>query len=63
MDQSWYILIIVTLTLSAIFSGVEIAFVTSDRVRVELDIQRGGIVSKILNLFYTRPSVFISTIL
>lgn len=63
MDQSWYILIIVTLTLSAIFSGVEIAFVTSDRVRVELDIQRGGIVSKILNLFYTRPSFFISTIL
>lgn len=63
MDESWYILIIVTLTFSAIFSGVEIAFVTSDRVRVELDIKRGGIVSKILNLFYTRPSFFISTIL
>ena len=63
MDQSWYIIIIVTLTLSAIFSGVEIAFVTSDRVRVELDIKRGGIVSRILNLFYTKPSFFISTIL
>ena len=63
MDHSWYILIIITITLSAIFSGVEIAFVTSDRVRVELDIKHGGIVSKILNLFYTRPSFFISTIL
>ncbi|MDE6266257.1 MAG: hemolysin family protein [Muribaculaceae bacterium] len=63
MDQSWCILILITIILSAIFSGVEIAFVTSDRVRVELDIQRGGVVSKILNLFYTRPSFFISTIL
>ncbi|MDE6082176.1 MAG: hypothetical protein K2F70_07900 [Muribaculaceae bacterium] len=51
MDHSWYILIIITITLSAIFSGVEIAFVTSDRVSVELDIKHGGIVSKLMNLF------------
>ena len=34
MDIStWLILTIVSLALSALFSGVEIAFVTSDRVR------------------------------
>ena len=60
---TWYILIVITLIFSAIFSGVEIAFVTGDRVRVELDIKRGGTVSKILNLFYNNSSFFISTIL
>ena len=58
-----YLLIIVTLMFSAIFSGVEMAFVTGDRVRVELDIKRGGTVSRILNVFYNNPSFFISTIL
>lgn len=59
----WYILIIVMLILSAIFSGVEIAFVTGDRVRVELDIKSGGPIARILNLFYNNSSFFISTIL
>lgn len=57
------ILAIISLMLSALFSGVEIAFVTSDRVRVELDVKRGGPVGAILNLFYNDPSFFISTIL
>ena len=38
-DYSWLILTIVALAFSALFSGMEIAFVTSDRVRVELDIK------------------------
>lgn len=60
---TWYLLIIITLMLSAIFSGVEIAFVTGDRVRVELDIKSGGPIARILNLFYNNSSFFISTIL
>ena len=52
MDIStWLILTIVSLALSALFSGVEIAFVTSDRVRTELDVARGGLISKIINRF------------
>ena len=39
------------------------AFVTSDRVRVELDVKRGGLISKIINLFYSHSELFISTIL
>lgn len=57
------IISLVSLLFSAIFSGVEIAFVTSDRVRVELDVQKGGLVSRILNLFYSNSEFFISTIL
>lgn len=63
MDQNWLIISLVSLLFSAIFSGVEIAFVTSDRVRVELDVQKGGLVSRILNLFYSNSEFFISTIL
>ena len=36
---------------------------TSDRVRVELDIQKGGLIGRCLSLFYSNPNFFISTIL
>lgn len=61
--MSWLIITIVSLIFSAIFSGIEIAYITSDRVRVELDVQKGGIVGRILNIFYSRPDFFITTIL
>lgn len=64
MDYStWIILTVVSLMLSALFSGVEIAFVTSDRVRVELDVARGGLISRIINRFYANSEFFISSIL
>ena len=63
MDTTWLIITLISLAFSAFFSGIEIAFVTSDRVRVELDVQKGGFVGKVLNLFYSRSEFFISTIL
>ena len=63
MDTSWLIITLISLAFSALFSGIEIAFVTSDRVRVELDVQKGGFVGRVLNTFYSRSEFFISTIL
>lgn len=63
MDTTWLILTIVSLIFSAFFSGVEIAYVSSDRVRAELDVQKGGLVARCLNMFYSKPDFFISTIL
>ncbi len=63
MDTSWLILTLISLAFSALFSGIEIAFVTSDRVRIELDVQKGGFVGRALNLFYSKSEFFISTIL
>lgn len=63
MDAYWLIITLIALSFSALFSGIEIAFVTSDRVRVELDIQKGGLLGRCLNLFYSNPDFFISTIL
>lgn len=63
-DQGiWIVITLVSLMFSALFSGCEMAFVTSDRVRVELDVKRGGLISRIINLFYSRSELFISTIL
>lgn len=63
MDAYWLIITLISLCFSALFSGIEIAFVTSDRVRVELDIQKGGLLGRCLSLFYSNPDFFISTIL
>ena len=62
-QQTWLIVSLISLLFSAIFSGVEIAFVTSDRVRLEIDVQKGGLASRILNRFYANSDFFISTIL
>ncbi len=61
--EAWWIIAIVSLMLSALFSGTEIAFVTGDRVRVEIDVKRGGVLGKIINRFYGNSEFFISTIL
>ena len=59
----WIIITLVSLFFSALFSGVEMAFVTSDRVRVELDVNRGGFLARIINRFCSNSELFISTIL
>lgn len=60
---TWLIISIVSLVLSALFSGTEIAYVTSDRVRVEIDVKQGGLIGRIINRFYQNADLFISTIL
>lgn len=63
-DQGiWIAITLISVIFSALFSGCEMAYVTSDRVRVELDVKRGGLISRIINLFYSRSELFISTIL
>lgn len=59
----WLVITIVSLVLSALFSGVEIAYISSNRVKVEIDVKRGGLIGRIINLYYTHQELFISTIL
>lgn len=55
--------ILVTLLFSAFFSGMEMAFFSANRVRLELDNQKGGATSYILKYFYSHSERFISTML
>jgi putative hemolysin len=55
--------IVVTLILSAFFSGMEIAFITSNKLKVELDKGKGLITAKIMSAFYRDPSRLLGTLL
>ena len=57
------ILIIITVVLSAFFSGMEIAFLTSNKLKIELDKGRGMISARILSDFYRVPSRLIGALL
>ena len=52
-----------TMVFSAFFSGMEIAFVSSNRLRVEMDRDKHGFSQRALDVFYRQPSHFISTML
>ncbi len=55
--------IIITLILSAFFSGMEIAFVSSNRLLVEMDKEKNGPSQRCLSIFYRHPNGFVSTML
>lgn len=57
------IIAIVAVIFSGFFSGSEIAFVQSSRVRMEIDAARGGMVNNILRGFTRHEDMFISTLL
>ncbi len=60
---TWLTIAIVSLLVSALFSGTEMAFITADRIRAELDMKKGGLISRMMNRFYSKPEFFLSTIL
>ncbi len=55
--------ILITLLFSAFFSGMEMAFFSANRVRLELDNRKSGMTSHILKYFYSNSERFISTML
>ena len=66
MDSATITVLTVTLIamlFSAFFSGMEIAFISSNKVRVGIDTQKGGITSRIIDTFYSHSDMFISTML
>ncbi|BDD07831.1 hemolysin [Fulvitalea axinellae] len=62
-DSHSLIIIFVCLLLSALFSGVEIAFVSSDRLSIELERKKGKFSANIIAKFYEKSSRFIGTTL
>ncbi len=63
MDLNLLLPILATLMLSAFFSGIEIAFVSADRLHIELQNKKGIWTDKIISKFIQNTSRFISTTL
>ena len=55
--------LLVSMLFSAFFSGMEIAFVSSNRLRAEMDREKNGLAQRALALFYQHPNNFVSTML
>lgn len=56
-------IILTCLVLSAFFSGMEIAFVSANRIELAIDKQKGGFISVLLKKITQNPSRFIATML
>jgi len=61
MDQ--ILIIVVMLVLSAFFSGMEIAYVSSNKVHIEIEKKQNSFLARILRRITRRPSKFIATML
>ena len=61
--EASHIGIIVTLIFSAFFSGLEIAYISSNRLKIELDKSKGTVNSKVLGIFYKNEAHFIAMLL
>lgn len=48
---------------SGFFSGMEIAFVSSNRLLAEMDMEKKGLAQRCLAVFYSHPNAFVSTML
>lgn len=57
---SW---LIITMLFSAFFSGMEIAFVSSNRLRAEMGREKNRFSQRIIKTFYQHPNNFVSTML
>lgn len=63
MNTELIIQVVIVLIVSAFFSGTEIAFVSSNKMRFELDREDKGFTTKLIDRFYKHPNNFISSLL
>ncbi|WP_114748617.1 hemolysin family protein [Pleomorphovibrio marinus] len=63
METNYLLFVLITLTFSALFSGLEIAFVSANRLHIELQNKQGKLLGRLLSTFIKNPSQFIGTTL
>jgi CBS domain containing-hemolysin-like protein len=63
MDSYWPLIIFLSLIASAFSSGMEIAFITANKLKIELDKKQGVFASNIIGHFINKPKLFIATML
>ena len=55
--------ILISLLLSAFFTGMEIAFLTSNKLRIEIDKSKKGVTQALIDLFISHSGMYITTLL
>lgn len=63
MDSVTAFAIVTSTLFCAFFSGIEIAFISANRLKVELDKKQGSLSGRIISFFIKREDKFITTIL
>ena len=63
MDSSYLIYVGITLVFSAFFSGIEIAYISANKLQIELQKKQGLWTGKIVSKFINKPGQFICTTL
>jgi len=63
MNTLLWISLLTAISFSAFFSGMEIAFISSDKLRLELDKSQNSFQSRILKIFTKTPNKYITTML
>ena len=63
MISLFWIFLILAMLASAMFSGLEIAFVSANKLKIELDNTKGNFTAKILSSFLKQPAKFIGAML
>jgi CBS domain containing-hemolysin-like protein len=58
-----YVMVLLSLVASAFFSGMEIAYLASNRLKIEVQKKQGTIQSKIISVFYRNESTMIALLL
>ena len=61
--MSIYLVIVVSLLLSAFFSGMEIAYVSSNKIYIEIEKKQQDLLANVLRKLTAKPSKFIATML
>jgi CBS domain containing-hemolysin-like protein len=63
MDTHYLVYVLITLIFSAFFSGIEIAYISANKLKIELQKKQGKWSGKLLSKFLSRPGQFIGTTL
>jgi len=63
MTPLFWIFLVLAMFASALFSGIEIAFISANRLKIELDKNKGEFAAKLLSNFLKQPAKFIGAML
>ena len=62
MEKDWFIILAAIIS-NAFFSGIEMAFLSSNKLKVELKHKQGGLPARIISYFVKKPANFIAVML